>query len=284
VKGLLDDEALKPLVRTYPPMAPLEEKDQFWLVGQLRLFKHRPHFHYGFGGTLTQDSAFRTHRFSYPDVPVDGVALILRGFVHASGEPEEFFAGWLPADHESELDRWTSFLNQQIAQRLAGVPYEGGPAAAPAIAPPPRVGAAPPAAPLPTQRRPISPNNHYSSMQAAREKGLIPVGFFRELGNGEPDAPSLVEARGRRDPAHKAEVVAYLRGGETLLTWMGAGDEDYFAPGKFFGPERICEDGVYAWPVALSNYVELYSVALPSGFETHMRHRQWHPARSPPWV
>lgn len=290
MKGLLEGDTLARLVEVRRPMEPLVEKDQFWLAGGVRLMKSRPHFHYGFGGTLTKDSAFRKHRFGSPETGVEGFALILRGFVHPDGVPEEFFAGWVPLTAESDLDGWISFLNRQIDQRLAGVSYgadadrtphsmagsSARPLARPASSP------TVPARPRATSDGSVAPRgadrtgHHHASLEAVRQRGLVPVGFFRELGNGEADAPSVVQARGRRAPAHKAEVVAYLRGGELVIGWMG-GDEDFFSPGTFFGPEHISGDGVYAWPIALAAYVEFYDVELPAAFEEHMRQRAWRP-------
>jgi hypothetical protein len=43
-------------------------------------------------------------------------------------------------------------------------------------------------------------------------RALKMVGAFREMGYDDDD-PSLVEARGKRVPANKEQVVAYLRAG-----------------------------------------------------------------------
>jgi hypothetical protein len=288
MKGLLEGDTLARLVEVRRPMEPLAEKDQFWLVGGVRLMKSRPHFHYGFGGTLTKESAFRKHRFSVPESGSEGFALILRGFLHPDGVPEEFFAGWVPLTAESDLDGWISFLNRQIDQRLAGISYDADRAQvsmASSIGEPlarspssPTTPAVPRVTSEPSDAHRVADRtgHHHASLEAVRQQGLVPVGFFRELGNEEADAPSVVQARGRRALAHKAEVVAYLRGGELVIAWMG-GDEDYFSPGTFFGPEHISGDGVYAWPIALAAYVEFYDVELPAEFEEHMRQRAWRP-------
>jgi hypothetical protein len=292
MKGLLNDDTLKDLILVRRPIDALTETDQFWLAGTLRLMKRRPHFHYGFGGTLTNDSLFRKQRFHYPEASAEGFALILLGFIHPSGEPEEFFAGWVPPEAEAEMDRWIAFLNRQIRLRLAGVGYDDDPerlppsmnALAGASPSPSPASHAPAPGSLAAPRRGVAAaplgssdqaGQHHASLEVVRKHGLVPVGFFRELGNSKPNAPSLVEARGRRAAAHKSEVLAYLRGGELVFAWMAGGDEDFFRPGTFLGPEHICGDGVYAWPLVLAAYVELYDVELPREFEEHMQLRNW---------
>jgi hypothetical protein len=283
MKGIFDAIKLESTMRSYerPMDAPTERRFDF-LVGILTLDKARPSFSYGWGGKLSPESQFRKERFSYPAINAAGFALVLRAFVHASGEPEEFFAGWVPLEVEAELDRWIEFLNTQIALRLADVPYDAathGTLAPTRTAPAPQVAleAAPRPARVPT---PMSPERNAASLRITREKGLIPVGFFRELLSGEPDAPSIVEARGKRPPHHKAEVVAYLRAGEPTFMWMTTAGPDYFSPDLTFGGDSIHTDGVYGWPSTLEAYVERYDVELPAAFEEHMRRNEW---RIPSW-
>jgi hypothetical protein len=281
MKGAFDDDAVKTEIRLHKrPMAAPKERAADFLVGNLTLHKSLPHFHYGWGGTLSRESAFRKQRFDYPDLNARGYALILRGFVHPSGTPEEFFAGWVPPEAENDLDEWIAFLNGQIVLRLAGKPYESAERATVRSEVPAADRVNTDTGPASAARSSPVNDQHSTSLRVAREQGLKPVGFFRELGNAEADAPSLVEARGRRAPVHKAEVVTYLRGGDTVLAWMSGGDEDFFSPGTFFGPEHISGDGVYAWPIALAAYVEFYDVELPLDFEEHMRLRAWRPVNN----
>ncbi|KAB2909167.1 MAG: hypothetical protein F9K40_03960 [Kofleriaceae bacterium] len=101
------------------------------------------------------------------------------------------------------------------------------------------------------------------------------VGNFRELGyEHHRDAPSIEEARGKRPPAHKAEVLAYLRGAKTITFSPGL-NEDYFDRTQWVKGETMRTDGVYTWPDHLADYVERYDVALPAAFEQHMEARGW---------
>jgi hypothetical protein len=277
MKGAFDEARLRSEILAHRPMDVPTERRVDFLIGDVSLHKRLPNFSYGWGGTLAQGAAFRRVEFSYPEVPVSGIALILRGFVHASGEPEEFFAGWVRHDQERDLEHWMSFFNAQIALRLAGAPYDPDqhgrwPATGPSV--PAHAGAD--TVPDPARPESTGYGRHDTSLRAVRKQGLIPVGFFRELGNDEADAPSIAEARGKRAPDHKAEVVAYLRGADVLLTWMSAdGAEDYFAPGEELGPEHVLTDGVFAWPSTLALYVDQYDVALPTAFEEHMAAHHW---------
>ena len=106
-------------------------------------------------------------------------------------------------------------------------------------------------------------------------RALTMVGNFRELGYLW-DAPSLLDARGKRSAAHRAEVVAYLRCGTRYLVSPGP-VRDVFDPTRFAGTASVLTDGVFAWPDALAHYVERYDVELPAAFEEHMRACAWRP-------
>ena len=101
------------------------------------------------------------------------------------------------------------------------------------------------------------------------------VGHFRETGYEDmSDAPSLVEARGKRPPAHKDDVLAYLRKAPTVIFSPGV-NRDFFNPSQIISGDTMRTDGVFTWPDYLSDYVELYDVELPEAFERHMEARGW---------
>lgn len=101
------------------------------------------------------------------------------------------------------------------------------------------------------------------------------VGNFIELGyDDHPNAPSLVQCRGKRHPANKQEVVGYLRSGVSLILSPGR-DEDVFDPSKYAGSASVLTDGVYAWQKTLSYYVDTYDVELSAEFEAHMQRNRW---------
>lgn len=105
------------------------------------------------------------------------------------------------------------------------------------------------------------------------KKQLEWVGIYRELGFDRPDFPSLLEARGERPPANKAEVVAYLRAGKTMVLSPGASGTDVFDPARRTTTKSILTDGTYAWYKELAYYVENYDVPLNERFEQHVAAR-----------
>lgn len=119
---------------------------------------------------------------------------------------------------------------------------------------------------------------------------LKEVGNFKEMGYDDvPDAPSLVDVRGRRRADHKAEVVAYLRQAKSISLSPGP-TEDFFDPGQFVGTHTMRTDGVFVWPDFLAGYVERHDVLLPEEFEQHMAQAAWRLPASldldtlqPPW-
>ena len=104
---------------------------------------------------------------------------------------------------------------------------------------------------------------------------LMLVGNFREMGyDDEPGAPSLLDVRGKRLPAHKAEVVHYLKKAKSVSLSPGF-LEDFFDPTKSIGTHTMRTDGTYVWPDFLAGYVDRHDVALPDDFERHMLKRGW---------
>ena len=106
------------------------------------------------------------------------------------------------------------------------------------------------------------------------------VGNFQELGyDDNPNAPSLLAARGKRTAANKEKVVAYLRSATAFIISPGR-DEDVFDPRKSAGSASVMTDGVYVWPKTVAYYVETYDVELPADFEAHMERNGWSPPGS----
>lgn len=101
------------------------------------------------------------------------------------------------------------------------------------------------------------------------------VGNFQELGyDDDPSAPRLVDARGKRPAANKAEVVGYLRSGKALVVSPGV-DQDVFDDRKRADTSSILTDGMFMWQKQVAYYVEQYDVELPAEFEAHMRANRW---------
>lgn len=116
------------------------------------------------------------------------------------------------------------------------------------------------------------------------------IGNFKEAGYDDvPDAPSVVELRGKRRAGHKAEVVAYLRKAATISFSPGF-LEDVFEPTHLIGTFTMRTDGTYLWPDYVAGYVERHDVLLPEEFEQHMERAGWRlpealdiSALRPPW-
>jgi hypothetical protein len=98
------------------------------------------------------------------------------------------------------------------------------------------------------------------------------VGCFLDL--GYDGAPALADVRGKREPAHQAQVVAYLKAGRVLVMSPGL-VRDVFDRNTVAGSRSIRTDGEFAWPDSLAYYVERHSVELPKEFEEHMAARRW---------
>jgi hypothetical protein len=114
------------------------------------------------------------------------------------------------------------------------------------------------------------PTSRASSPAAPRRE----VGFFREMGNDEGGAPSLLASRGRRMPANKEDVVGYLRGGR-MATFSPGYVADYFDGTRDAGTHSTRTDGTFTWPDYLAFYVDEYDVELPQEFEAFMEARGW---------
>ena len=95
------------------PLEGIKDTDHEWFLGLLSISKHYPLFRSGYGHPLRPESAFRKQWFD-----IDG----RRGWAvtfHTSGDPSDYFAGWVPPERELDADEWIFFLNAEIRQRLS---------------------------------------------------------------------------------------------------------------------------------------------------------------------
>ena len=107
------------------------------------------------------------------------------------------------------------------------------------------------------------------------KKVLQLIGDFREMGyEHHPNAPSLVDAKGKRTPDHKTDVLSYLRKAKSINFSPGV-NTDLFDPTQIVAGDTMRTDGTYVWPAFLADYVERYDVELPEPFERHMAARAW---------
>jgi hypothetical protein len=103
------------------------------------------------------------------------------------------------------------------------------------------------------------------------------LGFFRELGHGDEDGPSLVEARQTAPTMDQDHMAQYLDAGRTVAA-TGVLVDDVFDPGiTGVAPLELVTDGAWVWPRDLAYYVRQYNVSLPEDFVSHVRKRAWQP-------
>lgn len=108
-----------------------------------------------------------------------------------------------------------------------------------------------------------------------RTTGPVRIGFFRELGHDDADAPSLIDSRGERRAPNKDRVLQYLRTAGRPMVVSPGPVADYFDRASNAGTMTQYTDGIYVWPNYLAHYVDRYDVALPEHFEAHMAARNW---------
>src|SRR5262249_5868989 len=99
------------------------------------------------------------------------------------------------------------------------------------------------------------------------------AGNFRELEEGSPDGPSLVEARNALDAETAAAAARDLSGGDTYIS-AATVVVDYFShqPIASLG---YMTDGDWVWPTSFPYYVATYRVAVPDALLERMEQRRW---------
>ncbi len=219
----------------------VRDGDAEWVLGTFSIHKHRPACRIGWGFDYGAEAYLFRRWFEFEDLGVKGWAIIF----HHDDPSGEIFVGWVPEDRRADADRWIDFIN--------GVVYEA------------------------LVRAGQTPTNAKPPVRASTAPDALRyVGDFIELGYTLTTNPqSLVNARGKRASAHKAEVLAYLRTAKPISMSPGI-NPDYFDPTKTVRGETLRTDGVYLWPDYLADYVERYDVELPDEFEQHMKERGWH--------
>lgn len=248
------NEIIKTLLRgsRRAPLDGLHETGDAWSLGSsVRIDKRYPLFSDGFERDLLPSSHFYKRWFELAEHGQRGWAIVFQVFPPGTlpWPKAEYFAGWVPPERGDEADRWIEFLNNEIRDRLQRAMLVSAPS-------------------------PVATGSSGGGEASPPRRTILRVvKVFRELGAGA-DAPSIVDARGTRPSAHKAEVVAYLRGG-TVHTFTMRISDDVFDPRASAGRASLVTDGVYAWPQFLAYYVDKYDVSLPADFEAHMRQRGW---------
>lgn len=96
---------------------------------------------------------------------------------------------------------------------------------------------------------------------------LIPIGFFRELRHsGNPQGPSLQEARRLQPGPYQAQVVDYLKQGTLLVGCLGLVRDFFVGGGPPIASPHLLTDGRHIWYRDLPYYVGHYNVKVPDEF------------------
>lgn len=76
---------------------------------------------------------------------------------------------------------------------------------------------------------------------------LTRVGFFREMGHGEPSAPSLADARAPPPAPHQDARAAHLEAGRVYIATPGL-TKDVLDGRTVIGAPSYLTDGTFVWP------------------------------------
>lgn len=105
------------------------------------------------------------------------------------------------------------------------------------------------------------------------------VGYFRELGHGDPEGPSLREALGVGDESEAARIADYLEDGAGVAATTAPAVDVVDPQHPVLGSVSIRTDGEWVWPSDLAHYVRRYAVALPHQFVETVRERGYRAPR-----
>jgi hypothetical protein len=101
------------------------------------------------------------------------------------------------------------------------------------------------------------------------------AGFYRELYDDEPQAPSLKDAIQATGHPEEGRIVSYLNTG-IGLAGVGKYVGDVLNPdARFAVSPSLLTDGKWLWRADLPYYVSTYHVGLPSEFVDQMRENGW---------
>ena len=86
------------------------------------------------------------------------------------------------------------------------------------------------------------------------------IGFFKELGHGDPDGLSIADAKGPLPG--RTRVADYLEGATVLIASPGLA-VSVVADCDARLARHIQTDGLWAWPMDLAHYVRHHGVTVP---------------------
>src|SRR5262245_32748337 len=105
------------------------------------------------------------------------------------------------------------------------------------------------------------------------------IGYFRELGHGDKEGPSIRACVCSDLHLDEDRIINYLTTAIVLSIVLGI-SRDYFDLSTIIGAPRNMTDGVYLWPSDLTHYIKNYHCRIPDDFVDHMRSRGWEPPGS----
>ena len=96
------------------PLEELKETNHEWVLGSLSLSKFTTTWRAGWGHPLLATSKWHAVPFTWLSTPM--IALVFE----TGSTPPWYMAGWVHPMNAESAEQWASFLNAEIADRLAG--------------------------------------------------------------------------------------------------------------------------------------------------------------------
>jgi len=101
-------------------------------------------------------------------------------------------------------------------------------------------------------------------------------GWFKELPDALPDAPSVALYQADEPLEDKIRIIDYLVSGSVVAAGIGDMAVDALSEEhEEICPLGVLSDGVWAWPSHLAYYVAAHGVRPPYEFVEHMRSNGW---------
>jgi hypothetical protein len=114
--ALTDEELRRELDFNRKPLEQIKETSSEWVLGTWSLAKGHRTWRVGYAHPLVAGATLRTFPFQVDDLR--GVGMLFE----SADQPPWIFVGWVPHARASEAERWRTFLNEEIQNRLTNRP------------------------------------------------------------------------------------------------------------------------------------------------------------------